>query len=1036
MTSTSNFHSEYRKLNPEQRLAVDTIEGSVMVIAGAGTGKTQTIALRVGKILKETQVNPNNILCLTFTDSAAVNMRQRLISLIGPTAYSVRICTFHAFCNQVISEHPEFFLFSKRQSSAADNVSQVQIIRSLIDQLPLTSPLRNFNSPYFFERDISQALESLKKESVSPERLSKLLGFASDFVDQSQSLAASLSAVRATPKVSEQILKLITGFISDSPVHQLYRTRLKLFINWYQNNQVNLSDLKKLTRNLIESTKNNLAKLTDLLTIYHGYEEQLRQKNLFDYSDMILWVLNAFRQHPDLLSQYQETYQYILVDEFQDTNSSQFEILNLLIQNQPLPNIFVVGDDDQSIFRFQGASVENIYTFYQKHQKHIKVIVLKNNYRSHRLILECSDSVINRNQNRITKYIDNIDKSLIATRTFDPDPINLYIAANPTDEFVSVASRIKQLLDHHVEPAKIAVLYRNNADITDFLPVFDQFGINYLLSDSLNILQTIEIQQLITLLRFIINPENEELLAKILSFNFLGISPARLYRLYRHQTNLIRFFPKFAARIAKTRKEIENLPVSLVFNRLIRRFKFLSYLLRHQRLDVLKQLNVLNDLIKSRLQTVEFYHLSDFVAELDLLMDNDIPLPSQPLLANLEQSIRLFTVHKAKGLEFEHVFLIRVQNGKWDNATQRNFIKLPLGIIKTDISQINTDSSLEEDRRLFYVALTRAKNQIYLSYSQTNESGREILPSVFINEIDPVFIQPVSTTSDTEKQHLLGQYSPSLPRLKSIKLADYLHQYLSTSYRFNVTHLNSYLHCPLCFFFKTILRLPSPKTKSLSFGTAVHGALAYLFDIYRRQNQLISLTDFLAIFKSNLQREHLPASEFNDTLIHGQQILTDYYLNYQAQFNGHCLTEHDFKFFGIHLNAIPITGKIDKIEILNSKEVNVVDFKTGNPDSKYQELKPDGDYFRQLVFYKILCLNAHGFPYRVTEGSIDFIEKSHTGQFKRFNFQITDQHVADLTKLITDTYQKIQNLEFAPDSDCPDRDHLHYLSSKYFSQTG
>jgi DNA helicase-2/ATP-dependent DNA helicase PcrA len=256
---------------------------------------------------------------------------------------------------------------------------------------------------------------------------------------------------------------------------------------------------------------------------------------------------------------------------------------------------------------------------------------------------------------------------------------------------------------------------------------------------------------------------------------------------------------------------------------------------------------------------------------------------------------------------------------------------------------------------------------------------------------------------------------------------------LSTAYRFNVTHLNSYLRCPLCFFFKTILRLPAPKTKSLSFGTAVHGALAYLFETYRRQNELIPLEKFLDIFKSNLKREHLPLSDYHHTLIRGQQILTDYYLHYQSQFSRHCLTEQDFKFFNIHLNNIPITGKIDKIEILTPKNVNVVDFKTGNPDSKYPELKPDGDYFRQLVFYKILCLNAHGFPYQVTKGTIDFIEKSRTGQFKRPSFDITDQHVADLTKLISATYQKIQNLEFAPKSDCPDHDHLHYLSSKYFS---
>ena len=176
------FLNEYNRLNSEQKLAVDTIEGPVMVIAGAGTGKTQTIAVRIGNILNQTQVNPSNILCLTFTENAAINMRDRLIKLVGPDGYGVRISTFHGFCNSVIKDHPEYFLTSTVESHPVDDITQIEIIRSLIDQLPATSPLKNFNSPYFYQKDIISSLSSLKKENISPSDFDRLVQDSADFI--------------------------------------------------------------------------------------------------------------------------------------------------------------------------------------------------------------------------------------------------------------------------------------------------------------------------------------------------------------------------------------------------------------------------------------------------------------------------------------------------------------------------------------------------------------------------------------------------------------------------------------------------------------------------------------------------------------------------------------------------------------------------------------------------------------------------------------------------------------------------------------
>ncbi len=1049
----SNFDSEYQKLNPEQKLAVDTIDGPVMVIAGAGTGKTQTITLRIGKILKETQTNPSNILCLTFTDSAALNMRSRLLSLIGSEAYGVRICTFHAFCNSVIKDNPQYFLFSQKESIPLDDVKKIQIIRNLIESLPPTSSLKNINSLYFYQNEIARSIQNLKKENITPDKFKELINDAVKFVKISDSFADKLGQIRATAKASSEIVSLIKDLIYQLKDLPVYQTKINLFLNLYGQDSLSLSEFKKNVKDLIEKTESQIPKQLDLLTLYVGYQQELTNQNLFDYEDMILWVINAFKNNRELLLDYQEKYQYLLVDEFQDSNNSQYEIVNLLTQNQDNPNIFVVGDDDQSIYRFQGASIENIFSFYQKYKSTIKVIALKNNYRSHRLILESSNNVISKNENRISRYIENLDKSLVSTKDFDPDPINLFAASNNNEENFYISNQIKKLIESGTKPNEIAVLFRNNADINDLLPYLNQLKIKYLRSDSIDIFQSLEIQQLLSLFQYLSDPTNNEILGKVLSFNFLDIKSSDLYKLYLFvnktkeslfeiigdkkkleeieisKTSIIKL-NNFYLRVAKVQKLLQNQPLTQIFNFIIRQFKFLSYVLKHKNIETLKQLNTLYSNLKTSVVS-EKLNLKQWIDGLLLLQENNLSLNSPPLIDDLENSIKLMTVHKSKGLEFEHVFLIKVLSGKWDNSSSRSLLKLPLGISKTDALQID-NKDIEEDRRLFYVALTRAKNQIYISYPKFNDSGKEQLHSIFINEIDDKLIQKISSTSQTQSQSLRLFFTPQNPVLISSNLSAYIKNYLDTSYKFNITHLNSYLKCPLCFFFKTILHLPQAKTRSLSFGTSVHGALSYLYTSLKNDNQLISLEKFLDVFKQNLDQEQVDQKDYQDLLQHGQEILTKYYENYKNSFTGNYFSERDFKFHGARLNDIPITGKIDLIDVTGKNQANVIDFKTGKPDGKYKELSKDGDYFRQLVFYKILCQQAKGFGYQINQGTVDFIETNIKGQFERKTFNLTQDDVDNLTKLITETYQKISELKFAPSETCEDKDHLHYLFDKYF----
>lgn len=1024
MPDTSLFDSEYSRLNPEQRLAVDSIEGPVMVIAGAGTGKTQTIALRIGKILQTTQINPSNILCLTFTESAATNMRQRLTNLIGSTAYGVRIGTFHAFCNSIITDHPEIFLTSKSDSVAISNIKQIQLIRTLIDQLPSTSTFKNIASPYYYQGDIIKNISTLKREAVAVEDFRKLINESAAFVAQASPLVEKLSILRATARAFTDINNLVTSLATSIPP-SLYRSRLELI----SAQELTASEYKSVVKTFITQTADNLPKNQDLLTLYSAYQQQLGSLGLFDYDDMILWVINALNNNSLLLSELQERYQYVLIDEFQDTNSAQFEVINLLTSHDSQPNLFVVGDDDQSVYRFQGASVENIFRFYQKYQPHLAVIALKNNYRSHRLILETSQNVITKNLNRVTHFIPQLDKSPVSVQDFDPDPINLFTGRSPLDEAHFVVTKIQSLISSGVRPNEIAVLYRNNADKNDLLPLLGQQDIHYILGDSRDILDNIYLQQLITLFEYFTDPQDSTF-ARILCFSFLKVHPTHIFR-YLRQGIVSKRIARIQRRLNRGLKKISTLLPDQFFNWVIRRFLFLKWVLKRADIDLLSQLNGLYSHLKSALNS-DRISFTDWVLGLQILAENHQGLTVPPLLANEAGSIRLLTVHKAKGQEFEHVFLYQVTSGKWDNAATRQLIRLPLGIVKTESVLSVIDASLEEDRRLFYVALTRAKRQIYISYSQSSYSARPQIVSQFVNEIDPHLVESIATTPESEVDSLQAFYSPTTPTISSVGLTSYLQQFLSTKYKFNVTHLNSYHRCPLCFFFRTILRLPSPKTSSLSFGTAVHGALAYLTETYKSQNQLISLSRLQQIFTNNLARENLNAQDYKYLLTQGHQYLAGYYQHYHDEFNGHCLTEHDFKFYRVQLGDIPLTGKIDKLELLPDHKINVVDYKTGKPDSKSRELSPEGDYYRQLVFYKLLCDSAPGFPYQVTSGTIDFVQPNQAGQFVRKNYQLTSDMTAQLSADIQSVWKKIQSLEFPVGEKCDDPDHLHYLAGKYF----
>src|SRR6188768_4170017 len=457
----SKFRDEYERLNEMQRLAVDTIEGPVMVIAGPGTGKTQILASRVGKILLETDAQPENILCLTYTDAGVVAMRKRLLQFIGSDAYKVNIYTFHAFCNDVIQEN--LSLFEKTALDPISDLERIELFKELIDAFPKNHPLKRYRGDVYYEiNNLRSLFSSMKRE-----------GWTAEFINQ---------------KIDE--------YINDLPNRDEYIAKRAV------------KDFKKgdTRTDKIEEEKEKMGKLRAAVNEFGNFQNLMRKRNRYDFDDMINWVITVFEENKNILANYQEKFQYLLVDEYQDTSGTQNKLVQLLINYWDKPNVFVVGDDDQSIFRFQGANVENMLEFANRYTKDLMTVVLTNNYRSTQPILDISKTLINRNDERLVKQIPDLSKELLSSRKeligLKNDPV-LHEYNSAKEEMADITNRVYELIQQKTDPGRIAVIYKENKYGEELAKYFRLKNIPVYSKRSIDVLVQPFTSKIIQLLRYL-----------------------------------------------------------------------------------------------------------------------------------------------------------------------------------------------------------------------------------------------------------------------------------------------------------------------------------------------------------------------------------------------------------------------------------------------------------------------------------------------------------------------------------------------------
>ncbi len=1050
-----SFSGEYKKLNAEQQAAVDQIDGPLMVIAGPGTGKTQLLSLRVANILQKTDISASSILCLTFTNKAATNMQERLLNLIGPDATQVAVRTFHSFAAEVMNRHPEYFWSGARLAIAPDAV-QLEIIQEILNKLPPDHPLAlKFAGQFTLIKDVQNAVNLAKEAGFTPDNLRTAIKANLTYLETIEPDMAEIAALRVSAKNIQTIAERVVA-LPEQPITELPEPSKGLDIIIKDSFQAAVNQALETGKNTaISSWKRRWIQRVDeayrlanerrrnewwlaVADVYEQYRKQLHRRGYYDYADMLVEVISQVQAHSNLRAELQEQYQYVLIDEFQDTNAAQLQLAHLVADHftsEGNPNLMVVGDDDQSIFKFQGAELSNMLDFTRRYPS-ATVVVLTKNYRSTQPILDVSSRMIEHASYRLIEALPGVSKNLTAQTQAKAGTIEHQRFTSRPEQLSAVAAAVGAL---HARGQSVAVLARSHGSLRDMANVLTQQGIAIRYEQSNNIFERDGVSQILILLRLIVAIGKgdaalvSELLSQSLSHPMWQLPAATLWKFaITHRSNhdwysglletddtQLKAVGEWLAHLVKLSSHES---ATVVLEEIIglrqtqdRLNPFKEYFLaqtkvNQQYLETLAALQLLRTLV------IEFCSnrqpkVSEFVAFANLMEQNSRVLADTTPFQSGERFVELLSVHKAKGLEFDAVVIIDATHDDWSPRAKGRQppANLPLR---------PADDDHDDYVRLMYVAATRARQTLLLASYKQSIKGEDMLASPIIEALP---MQEPAPQRGIELQRSL-ELTLSWPRLEQPDEKRLLKAWLE-NYSMSATHLLNFLDVtrggPRYFFDRNVLRLPMAQSPAAALGTAIHDCLQLAQNLVNQGD--FSKTAVQDQFEQSLQLQSLAHTDYTKQLARGKRILEHLFdsLHFMPTLNA----KPEYAIQGVQAGQAILNGKLD---VLYSHDdlTRISDYKTGRPVlSLHAKAGDEGvrawKHRTQLVFYALLAQLSPSINSKDLSCEILYVEAPNQKEFVR-SYTPSPDEITRLSSLIQAVWKHITDLEFPQVTAYPD----------------
>ena len=952
-------------LNTEQKQAVTLKDGPCLIIAGAGTGKTTVITRRIAWLIKQKLVRPEEILALTFTDKASQEMEERIDKLLPYGYVELWISTFHSFCQRILEEH------------------------ALDIGLPIGFKLLDETQQAFL---VQQNFSKFNLDYYRP------LGNPTKFIS---------ALVKHFSRAKDELI---------TPADYLsYAEELKL------NNDSSMSS---------EALRQEASKAQEVSQAYHTYQQLLLDNSALDFGDLINYTIYLFKKRPQILGKYRKQFKYILVDEFQDTNWAQYELLKML--SEPKNNIMVVFDDDQSVYRFRGSSYNNVLQFKKDYPRSQQIVLIKN-YRSFQNILDLSYNFIQANNPaRLEAQDKGIIKKLQAERKGKAE-IKHFHAKTKEDETGLVVKKIIDLKKENPDSTwnDFAILVRANKHAEMFCQALHFANIPYQFLAHKGLFSKPVILDILAYLKLLDNYRESSAIYRLFSSpifnqkishedlsNFVYFANKKSWSFYQAMKNAS-FIPglsektigeiiKFLDMIEKHTELAKSENITKVIYSFLQESGYLNILSKKK--EGQQSIFWLNQFFKKakNFEEVNFDRsLPNFNRMIDLMIDTGDTGSMSSETDSGPEAVKITTVHSAKGLEFRWVFVVNLVNRRFPSIQRREGIELPLALTKELIPE--GDVHLQEERRLFYVALTRARDGLFLTSAE--DYGGKITKKLsrFLEELK--LDEKQKSTGLTS----LGHYMHN-EKVSSVDKKERI--YLPS--KFSFSQLSAFQKCPLQYKFSFILRLPREGKPAFSFGSTIHNTLQIfvkqwmadrgvmqtnLFNDKKNKSEkkeVLSLKDLLKIYQKSWNEDWYDSEEQRKEYQNkGKKILKIFYEDFVKNSPEVISVEQGFAF---KLGEYWIKGKIDRIDILDGG-LELIDYKTGKPKDK---LKTEDK--EQLLIYQLASQSLDS----LFQKPVNLLTYHYLENGEKLSFSAKPEELEKMREKLIERIKRIEKSDFHP----------------------